>query len=351
MYALPAADQGAAYQLVFLPTVAPLALLVLACLSWSVTSWLAVAAVLAIHWLTFAWLNGAYLFQATPWRWAWLVPVVQCVLPLHLLAATVRHGRIHWRGHVLQTRPGGGLEWQRRRDDVLRGPVGDEACDRCSFAFKAALVFPIAVVHSLIYRTLTNTHFFPVRVMQPTRLDEAIPFLPWTIWPYLAMIACSIGYPLLVRSRRVFHLTLLAYLIATVTAFGIYVVYPTAIARPGVSLEPGAWSVEAYRRLVATLGEYSCLPSGHIIFPLLGSWALVYDRRTWWTIGLAALTLAMSFSILTLKEHVAWDWLGGFLVGAVAIALAARLMGRGRREFEGGVATGDHRSSLDGTPL
>ncbi|MDQ3930374.1 MAG: glycosyltransferase [Chloroflexota bacterium] len=63
----------------------------------------------------FAHINKSYLQEAAPWRKSWLVPLIQAVFPLQLLAALLSPQRITWRGHVMQVEPGGGFRFVRRR--------------------------------------------------------------------------------------------------------------------------------------------------------------------------------------------------------------------------------------------
>lgn len=69
----------------------------------------------ALSWAVFVWQDRAYLGGATPWRRAWLVPIVQLALPAQLVAALLAPRRIVWRGHVMQIERGGDLRTLRRR--------------------------------------------------------------------------------------------------------------------------------------------------------------------------------------------------------------------------------------------
>jgi ceramide glucosyltransferase len=81
-------------------------------------SWQAAAAVgvcFAAHFLSFAHCNVRYLRRATPWRWSWLVPLLQVLLPLQILAAFLLPQRVNWRGNVCRIEKGGGFRYERRR--------------------------------------------------------------------------------------------------------------------------------------------------------------------------------------------------------------------------------------------
>ena len=70
---------------------------------------------LTVHYASFAACNLRYLRGASPWKWSWLVVVVQCLLPLQLLVALISPQRINWRGHLMQIERGGTFRFVRRR--------------------------------------------------------------------------------------------------------------------------------------------------------------------------------------------------------------------------------------------
>ena len=60
-------------------------------------------------------LNRTYLGNATPWRGAVWVPLIQALFPLQLLAALLAPQRIRWRGHLIAAESGGTLRFVQRR--------------------------------------------------------------------------------------------------------------------------------------------------------------------------------------------------------------------------------------------
>lgn len=65
----------------------------------------------------FAYCNRRYLGEASPWRKAWWVPVIQVVFPLQLLVALLSPQRINWRGNIVRVERGGGFRYVRRRSE------------------------------------------------------------------------------------------------------------------------------------------------------------------------------------------------------------------------------------------
>ena len=191
----------------------------------------------------------------------------------------------------------------------------------------AAVVLPIAILHSWIYRFLTYHSLFPPQTLEPTIVDRAIPFLVWTVWPYAAMIGVCLVAPLSVRQPHVFRITTAAYVISIMILLTFYVLLPTEIERTVRTPEPDSLTWFVYQQFTHGLGDGGCFPSGHIVFPMIGCWALYRDRRRAANI-VAGMTAVSSFSILTIKEHVAWDWLSGVLVGVIAITSAEWMVSR-----------------------
>jgi hypothetical protein len=182
------------------------------------------------------------------------------------------------------------------------------------------IVVPIAVVQTTLYLLLNH---FPLREPQSlplTPLDEAVPFLVWTVWPYLALIASQATLPLLIRSKDVIIRLARAYALAIPTLFLTFLLLPTTYPRPP---EPGpdGFNETVYRLLIAIDSPHCCCPSGHIVGPVLVFWGLWLDRgRGTWL--LTAFVIG-AVSILTTKQHYLWDLLAGLALAAVCLAATA----------------------------
>lgn len=105
------------YALAFLPAFFPWLVILALCL-WP-NAWTLGYALLyfAYDYVIFADFNRRYLDRAAPWRWSWLVPLIQITFPLQLLVALLAPQRITWRGHQMQVERGGGFRFVRRRGE------------------------------------------------------------------------------------------------------------------------------------------------------------------------------------------------------------------------------------------
>jgi hypothetical protein len=191
---------------------------------------------------------------------------------------------------------------------------------------RAGLILALVLVQTAIYWTLNHYPPVPSRTLPLTPLDEWIPFVVWTIWPYLALIATEVVLPVLITDPRIFMRYLRAYVLALTGAFACYALVPTHVVRPAPPTDDSlsAW---AYRCLIAADTPECACPSGHVLIPELGCLALLANRHP-----LARpITLAVNLclpTVLTTKQHYVWDVLAALLWAGVCWWLAGRVGSR-----------------------
>lgn len=156
--------------------------------------------------------------------------------------------------------------------------------------------------------------------LEPSVLDAAIPFLAWTIWPYVSQFALAPAGVVLARDdadrSRVFY----AMLLAAVFAAAVFMLWPTMLERPVPSA--GGLTGLAWTFIHATDTTGNCMPSLHVALASLAGTALW--RRGWRALALAWPALVAA-ATLTTKQHVAWDVAGGLLLAAAAWAAVPKL--------------------------
>jgi hypothetical protein len=221
-------------------------------------------------------------------------------------------------GIVLSATPRAILPGRRcavRQSDAAaeRGPDGPLIIWR-----NAVAVVPIAILQPTIYFTLNHFPLRPSRLLPLTALDAWVPFWPWTVWPYLALIAAPAVLAMFVRSRAVFDRALIAYVSAMGAAFVVFALWPTHFPRAELADKAG-WHAPVYRLLRQVDTEQCCFPSAHLIAPTVVCWGVWRDGRRWGWLPLLLLPL-FALSILTTKQHYVWDLLGGFAFAAAGIA-------------------------------
>jgi hypothetical protein len=185
---------------------------------------------------------------------------------------------------------------------------------------RIALIAVLFAVNSLAFMYLNENPFREPSFLPLIFIDEAIPFLPWTVWPYVLMLTSNVILPFLLRRDLLFRAVLIAYFAAMSLNLMIWAGFPTAFPRPDLPLGD-SMSESFYRWMVSFDSGTNCFPSGHVTIPTVLIWGLTvqWKKYRWWlwgALGVSAMT------ILTTKQHYFWDLLGGLATAGVGIAIA-----------------------------
>jgi membrane-associated phospholipid phosphatase len=147
--------------------------------------------------------------------------------------------------------------------------------------------------------------------------ERAIPYIPQTVWPYLAqyplLAAAYLGCRDLARCTRFLY----AVVIVQATAGLLFLLAPLRYPR---ELHEAAAGTDAVTLALATWvrgvdAPVNCCPSLHVTSCIL-SMCLVGLHRTPLSIGCGVVALASMASTLTFKQHYAIDLAAGALLAA-----------------------------------
>jgi membrane-associated phospholipid phosphatase len=190
--------------------------------------------------------------------------------------------------------------------------------------FRGRFLVAAAVMAPLygLYQVFNHIHLREPIYLTPGIIDRAMPFWPWTAYPYL-LVTSAVYLMLWVYDATTFRKGLTAIAIAFSLNVLIWALVPTVIIRP--EPPPFSFATLAYRLMILEDSPANCFPSGHVSMPALAVWAFLADRprhRVWmWTV----FSLCM-VSLLTTKQHYAIDIAGGALTAVVGLAIAGRLV-------------------------
>lgn len=198
------------------------------------------------------------------------------------------------------------------------------------FAYKCATGFSVAFVQIAVYMTIGRADVARSTELLRTPFDDALPFLPWTSFFYLPCYLAVFVLALAAVPRRSdFHRALFAMGIVGGIAAILHALVPATYPRPG--LEPpyanaGEWFMAFVQRIDPPSNVF---PSLHVAHSTALTFVLLRTRRR---AGHAAmvLTLLLTASTLTTKQHFVVDLLSGGLLGYAAAFIAMEL-GRARR--------------------
>lgn len=164
-----------------------------------------------------------------------------------------------------------------------------------------------------------NSYFKPVE-LPLTWIDRSTPFLPWTFLIYTSDYILIFLAIALTTDRVHFHLLARRAFLALFIGGAFFYLWPTLYLRPEYPVSPSAivnWIMACVQAMDAPT---NCFPSMHVAFTGLGAWSLRYRGRTTYAI-FSFWSLLVFLSVLTTKQHYAWDIVGGLLVIVAACNL------------------------------
>ena len=186
-------------------------------------------------------------------------------------------------------------------------------------ANKAALGALTLSFVGIIYFLSNHLNLLAPRLLEMTALDQAVPFLPWTIWVYHSDIPMFIVAYALCRNLVIANKYLYTFLMIHLFSNVVFILWPTTFPRELFPLDPQAMDSATYhffdyfRRAESPV---NCFPSLHVSSVFVT--ALVFwGNSRWKTLLFMIWAIAISFSTLTTKQHYFADMLGGLFVAVI----------------------------------
>lgn len=184
------------------------------------------------------------------------------------------------------------------------------------------LLASITLVIGLSTYQYLNRTLVP-RVDLYTPLDEAIPFLPWTILVYLSMYVMFVAAAIVVRGRA-FLRGLSALIIVNVLSFIGFILFTSHYPRPAPSSIEVEWLARLFTWMFGLDPPGNTFPSLHVGTTVTAAAMLWNKPGRWIWVTWAAL---ICVSTLTVKQHFVADVVGGLLVAAVTFLWIDRRAG------------------------
>lgn len=179
-------------------------------------------------------------------------------------------------------------------------------------AYKWAVGGALALLQSFVYFGIGHLHLTRSTELLRTRLDDAIPFWPWTAWCYLPFYA---GVFLIavagIRRRVLFQRAVMAvFIVMSIGALGhifIGAEYPRPILHPPYA-SISEWFLASVQRIDPPGNVF---PSLHVAHTTMLALILIQDRPRLGRVALAMAT-ALALSTLTTKQHFLADVMSGY---------------------------------------
>ncbi len=194
---------------------------------------------------------------------------------------------------------------------------------------KALAIPGFMAIFFVAYFLLLKYPLFPVTVMPITTLDRWIAFQPWALPLYASLWIYVCLPPALLNDKR----QLLSYLWAAIglslAAMLVFFFWPTATPQPDIN-----WALyPSFSFLKSVDTVRNAFPSLHVAFAVfsffwlarllrqMGAGAIVHVLNVFWC-------LAILYSTLATRQHVAIDLYAGAVLGGAAFALHMRVLPR-----------------------
>jgi membrane-associated phospholipid phosphatase len=200
--------------------------------------------------------------------------------------------------------------------------------DQLSTSTQGYYILCFVLSAGTIYLLLNHIQLFSPKLLPLLSWDIAIPFLCWSIFPYLLLLSCDVILPLWIKNKKIFRISIRAAIIASLISSLIWGLYPTTYPRPELSeillTQPDPFSLATYQLLVLIDTPSNCFPSGHITMPAIFCFGLCRQNRRhtpWYLIAM----LLLDISVLTTKQHYLLDMISAFVCAAIALYLSERV--------------------------
>jgi hypothetical protein len=217
---------------------------------------------------------------------------------------------------------------------------------RAQWRLKAALSAALTVLFAVPYFTLQRVALFPVRRLELTSLDQAIPFDPRWVWVYQSVYVLIALVPWLATTREQLLRYTRGFVCLSLVSFACFLLFPVAAPRPEILPTTGmfAW-------LVWYDGSTNTFPSLHVGLATYTLWfgaqtvrgALAAGvRRRLLMVGAIWVT-AIAYAAVATKQHYVVDLPAGLITAVVAHGWARR-----DRRAPAGMASGLSASTVEG---
>jgi membrane-associated phospholipid phosphatase len=191
-----------------------------------------------------------------------------------------------------------------------------------SARYRWTIGLALAIIQSTVYFGIGHAHLSRSTELLRTRLDDAIPFWPWTSWCYLPFYAGTFliaigGF----RRRTLFNRTaaavILVMLLGAMGHLFVGATYPRPVLEP--PYPDVSYAFMAWVQHIDPPGNV--FPSLHVAHTTMLALLLMRDRPRLGRVALVMATL-LAISTLTTKQHFLADVIAGYALALVGRAFA-----------------------------
>ncbi|MFZ4715701.1 MAG: phosphatase PAP2 family protein [Bacteriovoracaceae bacterium] len=163
------------------------------------------------------------------------------------------------------------------------------------------------------YLIINHNPFFVPQLLPFTTVDEAIPFIPESIWIYASlypmMIVC---FYLLIDELEILEKGIKAFFLLQIVSFTIFLLYPTVYPRHIFPLqgETGVFTKMLFESIRQADLPLNCFPSLHVGNCFI-CFLFVWNLSRYKALPLLIWSLLVAFSTISTKQHYFYDVVSG----------------------------------------
>lgn len=199
---------------------------------------------------------------------------------------------------------------------------------KSNWLLKVVLSLVLIAMFAVLYILPQRYPVFPVTVMQPSRVDCMIPFIPGFVYLYESLYLIMPIAPWLMKSKIELTRYSLGLVFMSSMGFFFFFFWPTLSPRPTDIHDANMF----YRKLITFDNELNAFPSLHVAYALFHSACCHKVFRSGARHNLLRLSiwlwaLGISLSTLLIKQHVFVDVVAGTILGLGSFAIYGRKIG------------------------
>ena len=179
-------------------------------------------------------------------------------------------------------------------------------------ALVGTLVF---IFSAILYLASNHFHFTEPKLLPLTSADQAIPFIPWTVWIYISEYVYFVVIYLLCRDTVNLNKYVYAVCAIQVVSVVIFWIWPTTYPRDLFPLPTtiNHWTYWTFNTLRNGDTPANCCPSLHVSSVFLCGFLFLDEQRKKLPFFMLWATL-IGLSTLTTKQHYIVDVVTGLLM-------------------------------------
>jgi membrane-associated phospholipid phosphatase len=189
---------------------------------------------------------------------------------------------------------------------------------RIAKAGQEDLYIGVMAIYNVIFYFISGAFYLgEVNYLNLTTYELRLPIIPWTIWIYVMLYPFLIWTARQMKNSDIFNLNMYAYMCLVTISCTIFIIFPVSYPREmyPVFTEPGP-TLNMFMLIRQLDSPNNCLPSLHVATCFLLTFGLLRENLRKGIVAFI-ISIIISYSTLTTKQHYIWDIVSGFTLASI----------------------------------